>query len=43
MCIRDRYSVSQTEPYTAIAAAVVAETVSIIALISLRRGVRERR
>ncbi len=37
------YSVSQTEPHTAIAAAVVAETLSIIALISLKRGVRERR
>jgi len=37
------FSVSQSEPHTAIAAAVVAETLSIIALVSLRRGVRERR
>ncbi len=36
------YSVSQTEPYTAVAAAIVAETLSIMALLSLRRGVKER-
>jgi molybdate transport system permease protein len=37
------FSVSQTEPHTAVAAAVVAETLSIFALIWLRRGVKERR
>ncbi len=35
------FSVSQSEPHTAIAAAVIAETLSIIALVWLRRRVRE--
>ncbi len=37
------FNIAQTEPNTAIAAAVLAETLSIVALISLRRGVKERR